>query len=420
MIAKAPHIAVIGAGPVGLMQALYLQKHGFNVTVYEKYIDRLASSRSVGIHAPSISLFQELGLAERLLAKAQIVKSGEVFGKSRLIGELAFGELKHPFPMVLTLVQSATEKLLEEACLERAIPIKKGLQLDHLKLVKVEGKSKIALHFITKSVERLEDRKEVVDFMIGADGHKSTVRELIGSHWKRQALPDFYAMADFEDLEIQEQFVEKADRKVRLYLHPSGIVESFPLPDSKRRWVVHYEKEPKENLAQSIVNEVGRRTAFKIPNKASYFSRFQPFVAQTDKVVFKNRVALVGDAAQVVSPIGGQGMNLGWLGCKLLAKNLAESLEKDTKGNLFFRTENLAEKLSNYEKSCIKIGKLVIKQSLRNTWMGRSGWYGVKRFMAYILTKAPFSKQAAKVFSMIWLEGSFPNPSPADTGNPRK
>jgi len=52
--------------------------------------------------------------------------------------------------------------------------------------------------------------------------------------------------------------------------------------------------------------------------------------------------------------------------------------------------------------------------------MGRSGWYGVKRFMAYILTKAPFSKQAAKVFSMIWLEGSFPNPSPADTGNPRK
>lgn len=405
---KAPHIAVIGAGPVGLMQALYLHTFGFSVTIYEKHTERLASSRSVGIHAPSIVLFQELGLVEQLLEKAQKIKHGQVFGKNTLLGDLKFSQLKHPFPLVLTLVQSETELILEKACIEKGIAIKKGLVLDYYKLVHVESKAKVALHFVSKSVERVENRKEVVDFVIGADGHKSTLRELLNIQWKRQNLPDFYAMADFEDLETQDFSQEKGyERKVRLYLHPDGIIESFPLPNNKRRWVVHYEKVPKEDLAESIVKEVERRTNFKIPNKATYFSRFQPYVAHTDKLIYKNRFALVGDASQVVSPIGGQGMNLGWLGCKILANCLKDSLIKDAKGHLMLQPETLAIQLIRFEKDVLNMGSLAIKQSLRNTWMGRSGWYAFKRFLAVLLTKFPLSRSAAKVFSMIWLEKAF-------------
>lgn len=392
----AVKVAIIGAGPIGLMTALFLKQKGFEPTIFEKHRERLQSSRSVGIHAPSIALFEELGLVERILAKAQKVEIGQVYGKSELIGELSFSNVEHPFPMVLTLVQSETEKILEEACLQQKITIHKGLKLKAL-TVSNQGQFQSTQVKVAISFESGTDSIEF-DYLIGADGHKSTVRELIGSKWTQQALPDFYAMADFVDLELansDSKIIE--ERKVRLYLHPAGIVESFPLPNNLRRWVVHYENEPKEDLALSIVREVGTRTAFSIPNKASYFSRFQPYVAQADKLVFQNRVVLVGDAAQVVSPIGGQGMNLGWMECKLLAEQL-EAVEKQ--GNAF-------EAWALYEKTVLKLGRKVINQSLRNTWMGRSGWYGIKKILAKILSKAPFKKIAATTFSMAYLERAY-------------
>ena len=107
-----------------------------------------------------------------------------------------------------------------------------------------------------------------------------------------------------------------------LFLESAGIVESFPLPGNLRRWVVR--------LAESgnggdggdtrwLADRIRQRTGIEVdPASNSMLSRFGVRSRLVSRMV-TGRTVLIGDAAHEVSPIGGQGMNLGWLDAVSLA-----------------------------------------------------------------------------------------------------
>jgi 2-polyprenyl-6-methoxyphenol hydroxylase-like FAD-dependent oxidoreductase len=105
-----------------------------------------------------------------------------------------------------------------------------------------------------------------------------------------------------------------------LFLEEQGIVESFPLPGGVRRWVARLPGAgPEAATAGSLADIVCDRTGMVIdPGTNSMLSSFGVRSRLVERMIH-GRISLIGDAAHEISPIGGQGMNLGWLDASELA-----------------------------------------------------------------------------------------------------
>ena len=121
-----PHIhspiIVIGAGPVGLFQALALHLRGLNCVVIEKRHTTISDTRSLGIHPPCLDMLDELGLLHKFLKKGIRIDKGIAHSGRKKLGEINFActqqsGQKHPY--ILIHPQNETEALLKEALFER-------------------------------------------------------------------------------------------------------------------------------------------------------------------------------------------------------------------------------------------------------------------------------------------------------------
>src|SRR5215471_20461463 len=108
-------VLIVGAGPTGLSLACQLLRYGIDFVVVEKNASLTPYSKAIGVHARTLEIFDQIGLAQ------EAVSRGTVAGRARLLidgeirGELRFSDIGKglsPFPFVLMLEQSKTERLL--------------------------------------------------------------------------------------------------------------------------------------------------------------------------------------------------------------------------------------------------------------------------------------------------------------------
>lgn len=212
----------------------------------------------------------------------------------------------------------------------------------------------------------------------------------MGSAWNGGKYPDRYIMGDFRD---QRLF----DGDAVINLHRDGLVESFPLPGGKRRWVARLRKDVVEPDVEMLVRIIKRRMSTNIMlDGCTMFSTFGIERWRADRLVV-GRVVLAGDAAHVVSPIGGQGMNLGWMDSSDLMQCLCDV------GSLL-NTEMLSNALSTYELGVQKRAKEGIRRAWFNTVMGRSGQPRWLRLAAtHVIVNTSFRRIFARRFTMFDL-----------------
>nr|WP_263433753.1 NAD(P)/FAD-dependent oxidoreductase [Arthrobacter sp. StoSoilB13] len=327
------------------MGVLLLQ-HGHRVRILERRSNRSHRSRAIGIHPPALKELDHAGLAATLVASGVRIERGVAYSKGARVAGLPFNG-DPDFPFILAVPQPKTEQVLEQAV----------MALDPDAIIRGAAVTEFADDGGTVSV--LADSPSgglayTSRLLVAADGAHSMIRQRLLPGLSVRTYPDCYLMGDFIDT------TGHGDEAV-LYLEPEGIVESFPLPGDVRRWVVRLGAPARSPTAAGLAALVEARTGVGVdPGSNTMLSAFE-VQSRLVKRMVHGRTVLLGDAAHEISPIGGQGMNLGWLDAAALAPLVDASL----------RGHNVGRQLQLFEKERRRAASRASQQAGLNMALGR-------------------------------------------------
>lgn len=336
-------VLITGAGPTGLVMANLLSRMDIPFFLIDKEQGPSRDSKAFGIHARSLEIFDQLGVAKRAVNEGNIdntihlIVKGREAEKVRLTNILP-GETNYPY--LLILQQNKLEKILIDSLEEQGQTVHWKHELTQLE----QNKKGVTVTIRNGSGE---EKKSRFQYLIGCDGAGSTVRKQAGFSFKGKTFsPTFY----LADCEINWQYPHG---DIYFIFSPRYLSGVFSFPEKNRYRIFNFmnssvgkgensklSSEDIQNILDSNPNlsmeatKIDWTSVFKIHSR--YTSSFK-----------KDRIFLAGDAAHVHSPAGAQGMNTGIQDSYNLAWKLSLVIKEKAKPKL----------LNTYNEERYKIAK---------------------------------------------------------------
>ncbi len=343
-------VLIVGAGPSGLTLACSLARAGVGFHLIDKIPARSPHSRALVIHVRSLEILDQLGAADALLEQGNDVVGARLHFRRRFSLEIPLSGLELEtcrFRSPLLVEQNRTEAALD-ACLARlGVSAKFGHEL---------------VEFVEHSEEVRatcrDDRGRLYDvdcrYLVGCDGAHSTVRQRKGIDFTGSAYAQDFVLAD-----VELAWEEPRDR-FQVFLDRHGFMALFPMRGKVR--LVAAVGRYREDAPAPSLEDFERLFARLVPYPAKlanpvWLTRFH-LHHRIARSFAKDRVCLVGDAAHIHSPVGGQGMNTGIQDAWNLGWKLAWALRSPDPARA-------KELLATYHRERFPVGRQLLRTTDR-------------------------------------------------------
>ncbi|MCH8999055.1 MAG: FAD-dependent monooxygenase [Proteobacteria bacterium] len=288
-------VLIAGAGPAGLTTAVELARRGIVSDVIDLRESGSGLSRAVGIMPASLEILRPSGVTGKLLAEGMKFRQVRIYRHSSLALALSLKGSGADDAFILGLAQDRTETHLRDVLSELGGTVRYRTELADLR----QDANKV-------TVEMRDGAKAEYDYVVGADGARSTTRELLNIDFRGHDLPETWSIAD-----VDAEGWPNTNALTICRLSGGDVVVVVPLEPERFR-VVSNTEDALATLPLTLnVTNIRRAGAFKIAiRQATQYG--------------VGRVFLVGDAAHCHSPVGGRGMNLGIADGAELARRMVE------------------------------------------------------------------------------------------------
>ncbi|HCW17354.1 MAG TPA: monooxygenase [Achromobacter sp.] len=304
----ATTVLVVGAGPAGLLTAVELVRRGVQCLLIDAHEQPMDWDRATVVHPRSIEILDALGIADTLLRLGVRQRHARIHADGAVLGDIDLSLCGSRYPFNIGISEEVTEFILHDYLVAHGGAVTRATTLVGL-AAQPDG--------VTATIDQRGARAEVhAQWVVGCDGHHSTVRTLTGIEQDGHDIHQPWAVFDAAIPAWPESFEANY-----AYLDPTPVILTA-LPD--RRWRVYLRpRSAQSDLVADALATLQRYLPEARFDQISHPTRFDCHtkVARTFR---SGRVLLAGDAAHTCSPAQGHGMNTGLqdaynLGWKLAA-----------------------------------------------------------------------------------------------------